>query len=131
MRSAVLRERARALIQAFGVKTRSELAPIRALSGGNVQRAVLARELSDDADVMIVANPVFGLDFAAVAEIHQRLMDVRNRGGAVLLISEDLDELLALSDRITVMSEGRIVHQADARAADRNALGAFMGGSGH
>ena len=96
-----------------------------------MQRAVLARELSDAADVMIVANPVFGLDFAAVAEIHQRLMDVRNRGGAVLLISEDLDELLALSDRIAVMSEGRIVHQADAHAADRNALGAFMGGSGH
>ena len=131
MRSAVLRERARALIQAFGVKTRSELAPIRALSGGNVQRAVLARELSDAADVMIVANPVFGLDFAAVAEIHQRLMDVRNRGGAVLLISEDLDELLALSDRIAVMSEGRIVHEVAALEADRNTLGAFMGGSAH
>ena len=131
MRGAVLRERARKLIAQFGVKTRGELAPIRSLSGGNVQRAVLARELSDDADVVIVANPVFGLDFAAVAEIHQRLMDVRNRGGAVLLISEDLDELLALSDRITVMSEGRIVHQVDAREADRNALGAFMGGSAH
>ena len=131
MRGSVLRERARALIAEFGVKTRGELAPIRSLSGGNVQRAVLARELSDDADVVIVANPVFGLDFAAVAEIHQRLMDVRNRGGAVLLISEDLDELLALSDRITVMSEGRIVHQVNAREADRNALGAFMGGSAH
>jgi len=92
---------------------------------------VLARELSDDADVLIVSNPVFGLDFAAVAEIHQRLMDVRNRGGAVLLISEDLDELLALSDRIAVMSGGKVVHETDARQADRNRLGAFMGGSAH
>ncbi|HEY9068298.1 MAG TPA: ABC transporter ATP-binding protein [Burkholderiaceae bacterium] len=131
LRASVLRQRARRLIAEFGVKTRDELAPIRSLSGGNVQRAVLARELSDDADVLIVSNPVFGLDFAAVAEIHQRLMDVRNRGGAVLLISEDLDELLALSDRIAVMSEGRIVHEADALAADRNALGAYMGGSAH
>lgn len=131
LRGRALRERARRLIAEFGVKTRSELAPIRSLSGGNVQRAVLARELSDDADVLIVSNPVFGLDFAAVAEIHQRLMDVRNRGGAVLLISEDLDELLALSDRIAVMSGGKVVHEADARQADRNRLGAFMGGSAH
>ncbi len=131
LRGRTLRERARKLITEFGVKTRGELAQIRSLSGGNVQRAVLARELSDDAEVLIVSNPVFGLDFAAVAEIHQRLMDVRNRGGAVLLISEDLDELLALSDRIAVMSEGKVVHETDARQADRNRLGAFMGGSAH
>ncbi|HET7795914.1 MAG TPA: ABC transporter ATP-binding protein [Rhizobacter sp.] len=131
LRGRSLRERARKLITEFGVKTRGELAQIRSLSGGNVQRAVLARELSDDAEVLIVSNPVFGLDFAAVAEIHQRLMDVRNRGGAVLLISEDLDELLALSDRIAVMSGGKVVHETDARQADRNRLGAFMGGSAH
>jgi len=131
LRARVLRERARRLIGEYGVKTRGELAPIRSLSGGNVQRAVLARELSEPADVLIVSNPVFGLDFAAVAEIHQRLMDVRNRGGAVLLISEDLDELLALSDRIAVMSEGRIVHEADAISADRHTLGAYMGGHAH
>jgi simple sugar transport system ATP-binding protein len=130
LQRGALRERARRLIGEFGVKTRGELAPIRSLSGGNVQRAVLARELSDDADVLIVSNPVFGLDFAAVAEIHQRLMDVRNRGGAVLLLSEDLDELVALSDRVAVLSEGRIVHEVDAAHADRNTLGAFMGGHG-
>jgi general nucleoside transport system ATP-binding protein len=131
LRQGSLRERARQLIGEFGVKTRGEQAQIRSLSGGNVQRAVLARELSDDADVLIVSNPVFGLDFAAVAEIHQRLMDVRNRGGAVLLISEDLDELLMLSDRIAVMSGGKVVHETDARQADRNRLGAFMGGGAH
>lgn len=131
LRAARLRLRARELIEQFGVKTRGELVPIRSLSRGNVQRAVLARELSDEAKVMIVANPVFGLDFAAVAEIHQRLMDVHNAGGAVLLVSEDLDELMTLSDRIAGMSKGRIVYEVAASHADRETLGAFMGGHGH
>ena len=78
----------------------------------------------------MAANPVFGLDFAAVHEIHARIMAVRNRGGAVLLVSEDLDELLRLADRIVVMSEGRIVLDLPADQADRQALGAHMGG-GH
>ena len=73
----------------------------------------------------------FGLDFAAVAEIHGRLMAARNRGAAVLLVSEDLDELLSLADRIVVMSEGRIVHDVAAGEADRRELGAFMGGKAH
>lgn len=128
LRGGVLRQQARALIAAYGVKTQGEQAPIRALSGGNVQRAVLARELDGQVDVLLVANPVFGLDFAAVAEIHGRIMAVRNAGGAVLLLSEDLDELLKLSDRIVVMSEGRIVHSCDVADADRHTLGAFMGG---
>jgi ABC-type uncharacterized transport system ATPase subunit len=96
-----------------------------------VQRAVLARELAGDIDVLIAANPVFGLDFAAVTEIHARLRGVRDRGGAVLLISEDLDELLALADRIVVMSEGRIVHETAAAGAERHVLGAHMGGGHH
>lgn len=128
LRHGVLKRRARELIGAYGLKTQGEGAPIRSLSGGNVQRAVLARELDGDADVLLVANPVFGLDFAAVAEIHGRLMAGRNRGAAVLLISEDLDELLALADRIVVMSGGRIVQEVDAARADRNQLGAWMGG---
>ena len=77
------------------------------LSGGNVQRAVLARELSGDVDVLIVANPCFGLDFASVAEIRAQIMEQRNRGAAVLLVSEDLDEILELADRVAVMSEAR------------------------
>jgi simple sugar transport system ATP-binding protein len=105
------RERARAWIAEYGVKTRGENAPIASLSGGNVQRAVLARELAGSINVLIAANPVFGSDFAAVAEIHARILQVRAKGGAVLLISEDLDELLELSDRIAVMSEGRIVFE--------------------
>ena len=128
LRWSVVRERARQLIADYGVKTQGEHALIRSLSGGNVQRAVLARELSEEADLLLVSNPVFGLDFAAVAEIHGRLVAARNRGAAVLLVSEDLDELMHLSDRIVVMSEGRIVFECDARTADRLVLGAHMGG---
>ena len=125
------RERARAWIAEYGVKTRGENAPIASLSGGNVQRAVLARELAGNINVLIAANPVFGLDFAAVAEIHARILQVRAKGGAVLLISEDLDELLELSDRIAVMSEGRIVFETPAAGADRRVIGAHMGGGHH
>ncbi len=128
LRWGVVRERAKALIQEYGVKTQGEGAQIRSLSGGNVQRAVLARELSEDAELLLVSNPVFGLDFAAVAEIHGRLLAARNRGAAVLLVSEDLDELLQLADRLVVMSEGRIVYECAAAGADRHTLGAHMGG---
>ncbi len=124
------RARARDWIAAYGIKTRGENAPIGSLSGGNVQRAVLARELAGEIQVLIAANPVFGLDFAAVAEIHARIVQVRERGGAVLLVSEDLDELLALSDRIVVMSGGRVVHETAAAGAERHVIGAHMGG-GH
>jgi ABC-type uncharacterized transport system ATPase subunit len=125
------RSRAREWIAEYGVKTQGEGAPIRSLSGGNVQRAVLARELAGEINVLIAANPVFGLDFAAVAEIHSRILQVREKGGAVLLVSEDLDELLELSDRIVVMSEGRIVFETDAAGAERQLIGAHMGGSQH
>lgn len=131
LRGGVLSDQARALIAAYKVKTQGENAPIRSLSGGNVQRAVLARELDGQVDVLLVSNPVFGLDFAAVHEIHARIMAVRNRGGAVLLVSEDLDELLKLADRIVVMSEGRLVHACTAAEADRHVLGSFMGGHVH
>ena len=128
VRWPVIRERARALIKEYGIKTQGDGAAIRSLSGGNVQRAVLARELAEEADLLLVSNPVFGLDFAAVAEIHARLVAARNRGSAVLLVSEDLDELLLLSDRIVVMSEGRIVFECSAALADRQTLGSHMGG---
>ncbi len=125
------RSRAREWIGEYGVKTQGESAPIRSLSGGNVQRAVLARELAGEIDVLIAANPVFGLDFAAVSEIHAKIVQVREKGGAVLLISEDLDELLELADRIVVMSEGRIVFETPAATAERHVLGAHMGGGHH
>jgi len=132
LKFAAARARAREWITAFGVKTRSENAPMASLSGGNVQRAVLARELAGAAGeihVLIASNPVFGLDFAAVSDIHARLRQVRAEGAAVLLVSEDLDELLSLADRIVVMSEGRIVFETPAASAERHVLGAHMGGA--
>ncbi len=123
-----LARRARELITLFRVKTQGEGAPIGSLSGGNVQRAVLARELSDQAEVLLVSNPVFGLDFTAVAEVHARLLAARDSGSAVLMVSEDLDELLQLADRIVVMSGGRLVYACNCVGADRHDIGRHMGG---
>ena len=123
-----MRETARKLIEAYKVKTPGPDAAIRGLSGGNVQRAVLARELSSEGDLLIVANPCFGLDFAAVAEIRARIVQARNRGAAVLLVSEDLDEILQLSDRIVVMFDGKLALQTDSAAADVGAIGRAMAG---
>jgi general nucleoside transport system ATP-binding protein len=123
-----MRERARRAIQDYRIKAPSPEAPIGGLSGGNVQRAVLARELADDAAVLIAANPCFGLDFAAVSEIRSRLVAAREAGTAVLLVSADLDEIFALADRIVVMSEGRIVHECDAKSADVAVIGHHMAG---
>jgi simple sugar transport system ATP-binding protein len=128
MRRGPLRETARQLIEAYRVKTPGPDAPIRSLSGGNVQRAVLARELSSEGDLLIVANPCFGLDFAAVAEIRARIVQARNRGAAVLLVSEDLDEILQLSDRIVVMFDGRLALETDTTHADVGAIGRAMAG---
>jgi len=123
-----MRETARKLIEAYKVKTPGPDAAIRGLSGGNVQRAVLARELSSEGDLLIVANPCFGLDFAAVAEIRARIVQARNRGAAVLLVSEDLDEILQLSDRIVVMFDGKLALQTDSATADVGAIGRAMAG---
>jgi simple sugar transport system ATP-binding protein len=128
LRRGRLRSQSQALIAQYKVKTPGPDAPIRTLSGGNVQRAVLARELSGDVSVLIAANPVFGLDFAAVAEIHARILAARDTGAAVLLVSEDLDELLALSDRLVVMFDGRIVHETTPPQADIGAIGRHMAG---
>ena len=126
--ASAIRARAAELVESYGVKTASLDAPIAALSGGNVQRAVLARELSGDVEVLIVANPCFGLDFASVAEIRGQIMQQRNRGAAVLLVSEDLDEILELADSVSVMSEGRITYSAAVGDTDRTTIGRHMAG---
>jgi simple sugar transport system ATP-binding protein len=126
-----LKQQAQRYVEAFGVKTDGINAKIRTLSGGNVQRAVLARELSNPVNLLIVANPVFGLDFNAVAETHARLLAARANGTAILLVSEDLDELLELADRITVMSEGKLVYETPAETADVRVIGHYMAGGHH
>ncbi len=123
----MLTEAAR-LVGEYKVKTASLASPIASLSGGNVQRAVLARELTGEVDLLVIANPCFGLDFSAVAEIRARIMAARNAGTAVLLISEDLDEILELSDRILVMSEGHIAYETPAASAEIGEIGKYMAG---
>lgn len=126
---SAIRQMAQTLIQQFSVKTPSPDTPIHHLSGGNIQRAVLARELSSDrVQLLIAANPCFGLDFAAVEQIHGQIVSARNRGVAVLLVSEDLDELLKLSDRILVISSGHIVYESPIETADYAAIGQSMAG---
>ncbi len=115
-------------MEGFQVKTASLDSPIQTLSGGNVQRAVLGRELTGDVDLLLVSNPCFGLDFSAVAAIRSRIVAARNAGAAVLLLSEDLDEILELSDRVLVMSEGSIVHEVPATEADIAVIGQHMAG---
>ncbi len=128
MSSGPIRTRAQDLIGKYRVKTPSPDTPIENLSGGNIQRAVLARELSGNVEVLIVANPCFGLDFVSVAEIRAQIIEQRNKGAAVLLLSEDLDEGLELADRVAVMSEGKITYEVRRVDADRTSIGHHMAG---
>jgi general nucleoside transport system ATP-binding protein len=124
-----IRQMASGLIHQFSVKTPSPETPVQNLSGGNVQRTVLARELSaDHIKLLIAANPCFGLDFAAVDFIHTQIVNARNRGVAVLLVSEDLDELLKLSDRLLVISGGNFAYESQTEAADYAVIGQAMAG---
>ncbi len=121
---------AREIIAAYGIKAPSDRVPIAMLSGGNVQRSVLARELDGEVALLVAANPCFGLDVKAVSEIRARIVAARNAGTAVLLISEDLDEILELSDRIVVMREGAIVYETAGAGADARTIGGHMVGRG-
>jgi len=123
-----LKNYALALIEGFQIRPPQPERLLETLSGGNVQRLVLAREISGAVDLLITANPCFGLDFAATAEIRKQLLAARNRGVAVLLVSEDLDELLGLSDRIAVMFEGRLLYEAPIAEANRDEIGLKMAG---
>ncbi|CAG2151834.1 ABC transporter ATP-binding protein [Ralstonia mannitolilytica] len=123
-----LKEQAERLVKQFKVKAGGLDVRVNTLSGGNVQRAVLGRELTQDVRVLIASNPTFGLDFLACEETHNRILEARNAGAAVLLVSEDLDELLQLVDRIVVMSQGRIVYEVPAVAAEIHIIGKYMAG---
>jgi simple sugar transport system ATP-binding protein len=125
---AAIERRARDLIARFGIRCAGPKARIDTLSGGNVQRAVLARELCGEVRLLIAQNPCLGLDFAATREIRERILEARNRGAAVLLLSEDLDELLELADRIVVMLEGRLVFATDRAQAAAAQIGRHMTG---
>jgi simple sugar transport system ATP-binding protein len=119
---------ARDLIGQFAVKTPGLDTPIKNLSGGNIQKAIMARELSRHPKVLIAAQPTRGVDIGATEYIHQRLLEQRAAGTAILLISEDLDEIRSLSDRIAVIYEGRIVGVVERNQATVEQIGLMMAG---
>ena len=116
------------LIHRFNIKTPGANATTKNLSGGNIQKLILARELSRKPAVLIAAQPTRGVDISATEYIHRILMEQRSAGVAILLISEDLDEILALSDRIAVMYEGNVVGVINREEADVETLGLMMAG---
>jgi simple sugar transport system ATP-binding protein len=128
---AHLQKDARALIDRLGVRPADERAPARALSGGNQQKIVVGRELGRDPAVLVAAQPTRGVDVGAIERIHAELLALKARGGAVLLISAELDELLALCDRIAVLYRGRLrgVLDNDDRERVRAEVGARMLGA--
>ncbi|NCC96564.1 MAG: ATP-binding cassette domain-containing protein, partial [Synergistales bacterium] len=105
---AVLKH-AMGIVKDFNVDTPSVETPVRNLSGGNIQKLMLGRELSDVPKVLIAMNPTWGLDVAATRFVREQLLEEREKGAAIFLISEDLDELLSLSDRMAVMYRGKIM----------------------
>lgn len=121
-------KKAKKLIEEFDVRTPSENTPARALSGGNQQKAIIAREVDRSPDLLIAAQPTRGLDVGAIEFIHSKLVQERDENRAVLLISLELDEILNVSDRIAVIYEGKIVAIVDAKDANEQELGLLMAG---
>jgi simple sugar transport system ATP-binding protein len=124
----VIADYADRLIKRFQIKTPSRDTAIKSLSGGNIQKAVVARELSREPRVLIAAQPTRGVDIGATEYIHALLLEQRQNGLAILLISEDLDEIMALSDRIAVIFEGQIMGVVNAEQATAEQLGLLMAG---
>jgi general nucleoside transport system ATP-binding protein len=123
-----IRELAQRVIQNYDVRASGPDMPAWQLSGGNLQKVVLAREFSSDPVVLVAAAPTRGLDVAGIETVHEYLRGAAARGVGVLLISEDLDEILALADRVAVMYEGQIVGERDANIATVEELGLLMAG---
>jgi len=130
VRHRSLRRQAVELIARYGIRAAGPDVRIDTLSGGNIQRTVLARELSGAVSVLIAQNPCVGLDFAATSDIRARIVAARNQGAAIVLVSEDLDEILELADRIVVMFEGRLVYETDRARADLTTIGLHMASRG-
>lgn len=126
---SAVQEQAGRLVQQFDVRAPNIRTPARLLSGGNLQKLILAREISRQPRLIIAVYPARGLDIGAIETIHQMLIDERDRGAGILLISEDLDELLSLSDRIVVMFAGQIVGETPPEDERIEEIGLMMAGA--
>ena len=121
---------ARDLVARFDIRTPSPEVPVQALSGGNKQKVIIARELSHGLRALVAAQPTRGVDVGSIEFIHRSLVDARDAGAAVLVVSAELDELLSIADRILVMYRGRIVGEVPGSEATREGIGLFMAGGG-
>ncbi len=119
---------ARRVIEAFAVKATGPDALAGSLSGGNLQKYIMGREILQRPDVLVVSQPTWGVDAGAAAAIHQALVDLAANGSAIVIISQDLDELLAICDRMAVINEGRLSRTLDVGAASIDEIGLLMGG---
>jgi simple sugar transport system ATP-binding protein len=128
LRRRLIRRRADELIRTFDVRGATHATPARQLSGGNLQKVVLGREFSAKPSVLVAASPTRGLDVAAMASVHGYLREAAAEGMAILLISEDLDEILALAHRVVVLYEGELAGEVDPRGATVNEIGLLMAG---
>ena len=117
-----------AKMEDFDVRPRAPRLRSAGFSGGNQQKIVLAREIGRDPGVLLVGQPTRGVDIGAIEFIHRRIVALRDRGKAILLVSNELDEILSLSDRIAVICGGRIVGERDPAATDERDLGLLMAG---
>jgi ABC-type uncharacterized transport system ATPase subunit len=124
----VIEQYAQELVTTFDIRTPSIETPVSSLSGGNQQKVIVARELARPVKLLIVNQPTRGLDVGSIEFIHHRIVEARDKGAAVLLVSAELDEIMSLSDRIVVMYKGCILETLEARAATREQLGLLMAG---
>lgn len=128
MQNKAVDKNARELIERFDIRTPSPFVPVSKLSGGNQQKVIVARELSREIKVLIANQPTRGLDVGSIEYIHSQIVEMRNEGIAVLLVSAELDEIMALSDRIAVIYRGKIVGVVDSEQVTREELGLMMAG---
>ncbi len=124
-----IREHAGRLVREFDVRTPAITTPVSSLSGGNQQKVIIARELSRPIKLLVINQPTRGLDVGSIEFIHRRIIEARDQGVAVLLISAELDEILSLANRIGVMYNGQIVKEIPAEEATRETLGYYMAGA--
>ena len=127
--SIAVKQNAVKLVRDYNIATPTVETPVGMLSGGNLQKVILAREISGHPKLMVAVHPTRGLDVGATEAVHKLLIEQRDAGTALLLISEDLDELLSLSDRLAVIYEGRIVGEMPAEGADIRKIGLMMAGT--
>jgi simple sugar transport system ATP-binding protein len=129
LRRGQIRAYARELIDRFRIPASDDRQPVAKLSGGGLQRVIVAREITESPDLLVAAQPTRGLDVVSARSVRRQIVEARERGAGVLLVSEDLDELMELADRVVVMLAGRVVAEFERGEANRSEIGRSMTGA--